>query len=221
VQVDIEKILGGSGDDDIRANDVYTGGAVFGGPGNDTLRGDTGPDALWGEDGDDLLVESQGADYLRGGSGNDTYVVQANFDDLDGRDISLDGVANDGTIGGARQDNVYSDIENVIGGPGNDRLTGSSANNRLEGGDGDDTILGLTGDDTLLGGAGSDTLTDTQGTNSLDGGPGNDTINGVPDFGGAEVASSSAAGATAGLRRRGTHRGIFGADGAAAISESL
>jgi uncharacterized delta-60 repeat protein len=219
VVFDIEKILGGSGDDYIESNPTYLGGAVFGGPGNDTLRGDTGPDALWGEDGDDLLIESQGADYIRGGNGNDTYVINAAFDDLYARDISLDGIANDGGPQDGAGDNVYSDVENVIGGPGDDRITGSSANNRLEGGDGNDTILGLAGDDTLLGGGGNDTLTDTQGTNTLDGGPGNDTINGVPDFGGPPAASSTlSAGGTAAPRRRHTHRGLLGADGAAAIS---
>jgi serralysin len=49
------------------------------------------------------------------------------------------------------------DIENAIGGSGNDEITGNSSNNVLEGGAGDDTLTGYDGNDTLIGGAGDDT----------------------------------------------------------------
>jgi methionine-rich copper-binding protein CopC len=49
-------------------------------------------------------------------------------------------------------------IENVIGGGGNDALTGNSGDNRLDGGAGNDTLTGGAGNDTLIGGAGNDTL---------------------------------------------------------------
>lgn len=49
------------------------------------------------------------------------------------------------------------DIENAIGGSGNDEITGNSSNNVLEGGAGDDGLSGGAGDDTLIGGAGDDT----------------------------------------------------------------
>jgi Ca2+-binding RTX toxin-like protein len=57
-------------------------------------------------------------------------------------------------------------IENAIGGSGNDQLFGNGLSNRLEGGLGADTIYGYGGDDTLVGGVGS--------ANSLVGGAGND-----------------------------------------------
>jgi len=52
---------------------------------------------------------------------------------------------------------VNTDIENAIGGGGNDSLTGNALNNRLIGNAGDDTLWGGGGDDVLSGGAGSDT----------------------------------------------------------------
>src|SRR5205823_8653887 len=62
-------------------------------------------------------------------------------------------------------DNVKSDVEDVSGGRGADRITGSGANNRLEGGPSyanDDTLIGLAGNDYLYGsivdpGTGDDT----------------------------------------------------------------
>ena len=177
-----EKVYGGSGNDRIGVSSFA--GAVFAGPGNDTLLGQAGADALWGEAGDDVLMFSEGNDYLRGGPGVDTYNA-LNPNDTANLDITLDGVDNDGRwyyFGGrVESDNVYADIENVIGGRGDDRITGSAASNRLDGGEGHDTLVGLAGNDTLLGGNGDDTLTDTQGSNTLDGGRGIDTINGVTE----------------------------------------
>lgn len=52
---------------------------------------------------------------------------------------------------------VNTNIENAIGGGGNDRLTGNGLNNRLTGNAGNDSLWGGAGDDVLSGGAGSDT----------------------------------------------------------------
>ena len=49
-----------------------------------------------------------------------------------------------------------ADIENVIGGSGNDLIVGNHRNNDLEGGDGDDVLAGGVGNDTIDGGAGDD-----------------------------------------------------------------
>lgn len=56
------------------------------------------------------------------------------------------------------QGNTSSLIENVIGGSGNDRLSGNDANNLLAGNGGSDTLIGGSGNDTLNGGPGSDVL---------------------------------------------------------------
>ncbi len=53
--------------------------------------------------------------------------------------------------------NFGTQIENAIGGSGNDTLVGNALANRLTGGDGQDRLEGLGGNDTIDGGAGLDT----------------------------------------------------------------
>jgi serralysin len=48
------------------------------------------------------------------------------------------------------------DIENAIGGNGDDSMTGNDLDNTLQGGRGDDVLVGLGGEDILVGGAGAD-----------------------------------------------------------------
>ena len=72
----------------------------------------------------------------------------------------------------------YRNIENAIGGSGNDILRGDDNPNRLEGGAGDDFLSGFNGADTLVGGAGDDRLVGASGFDLLNGGPGADNING-------------------------------------------
>ncbi len=61
---------------------------------------------------------------------------------------------------GGRTGNVIialgTQIENAIGGSGNDTLIGNGAANVLQGGSGNDVLLGGAGADTLIGGSGSD-----------------------------------------------------------------
>lgn len=59
-----------------------------------------------------------------------------------------------------------SDIENAIGGAGDDTISGNNLANVLAGGDGNDTLFGLGGNDRLDGGNGDD---------EIDGGAGEDT----------------------------------------------
>jgi Ca2+-binding RTX toxin-like protein len=66
------------------------------------------------------------------------------------------------------------DIENGIGGSGNDTLTGNDLANELTGNGGNDTLNGNRGHDTLRGGAGNDTLNGGEGNDTLDGGAGYD-----------------------------------------------
>jgi len=155
---DVEKVLGGPGDDTLIGN----------GKAN-TLAGFSGDDVLRGGGGNDLLTNfanaPDGDDEYFGGPGNDTVLEGIRGGD---QVLSIDGVANDRVVGGppGDLDNIHLDVENVIGGPNDDRITGSPAANRLEGGLGDDTLIGLGGGDTLLPGGGVDTA---------NGGPGLDT----------------------------------------------
>jgi Ca2+-binding RTX toxin-like protein len=69
-------------------DDVQVGGGVslptwlFGGGGNDRLKGGAGHDVLLGGDGDDLLVGGQGRDLLFAGIGTDRIVGNADDDML-------------------------------------------------------------------------------------------------------------------------------------------
>ena len=70
-------------------------------------------------------------------------------------------------------------IENFIGGSGDDSLQGDENPNRLEGGAGADALQGHAGNDTLIGGPGSDPLLrGGAGSDMIDGGPGADNIDG-------------------------------------------
>ena len=61
----------------------------------------------------------------------------------------MDGAnADDGDAGG-EQDNVEADIENLLGGSGNDVLVGNDNNNVITAGTGDDVVSGGAGFDTL------------------------------------------------------------------------
>jgi Ca2+-binding RTX toxin-like protein len=79
----------------------------------------------------------------------------------------------------------------LIGGPGNDRLTGAQENDTLVGGPGNDYLLGWEGNDTLMGNEGRDELWGSHGNDTLDGGVGTssgpntdwgDVLSGGPDF---------------------------------------
>ena len=73
----------------------------------------------------------------------------------------------------------------MVGGAGNDSLTGSTGADTLLGGAGNDTVVGGSGDDDLIGGEGADTLVGGLGNDflsggseadSIDAGDGNDTV---------------------------------------------
>jgi Ca2+-binding RTX toxin-like protein len=177
----VEIVYGSDRDDVINGSDSAElidgrmgNDTINGGGGSDTLSGSYDNDVIDGGAGNDTLDGGSGADDLAGGAGTDTASYAGRTNAVR---VTPDGTADDGETG--EGDNVRPDVENLVGGDGNDSLTGSAANNRIEGGPGKDTLAGLAGDDTLLGGTGDDTLNDTQGANTLDGGPGVDTVNGV------------------------------------------
>ncbi|MEG4227409.1 peptidylprolyl isomerase [Microcoleus sp. N9_B2] len=75
----------------------------------------------------------------------------------------------------------------VVGGSGNDRITGSPTDDAINGSQGNDTISGEAGDDFLRGGKGNDLITGgvgndiligNLGDDNLDGGAGNDFLRG-------------------------------------------
>jgi Ca2+-binding RTX toxin-like protein len=138
--------------------DPATGSAALNLTGNElanTLIGNAGANALAGGGGDDVLRGGPGRDALNGGGGSDMA-------DYAGQTaavwVTLAGAAKAAvSIGGVREDALRF-IENVIGGAGDDRLTGDAAANLLSGGAGGDWLAGGGGADTLAGGAGRDTV---------------------------------------------------------------
>ncbi len=167
-------VLGGRGQD-----------SIYGGQGNDTLDGGTGVNELDGRGGDDLLrAWNPDTDVFYGGAGTDTIDYTGRTENLN---ITLDDVADDGaqppdfSIGldpvafVPELDNVHADIENVIGGLGDDEITGNASNNVLSGGGGDDMLFGGYGRDILNGNWGNDRLIGGRGADLLIGGSGNDT----------------------------------------------
>jgi Ca2+-binding RTX toxin-like protein len=126
---------------------------------NDSIDGAGGNDSIVGLGGDDILRGGPGNDFLQGGSGNDT------LDGGDGIDTASFQEATAGVVVSlatplavtASGSDVLQNIENLVGGAGNDKLTGSAASNLLEGGAGNDTLDGGAGSDNMVGGTGNDT----------------------------------------------------------------
>jgi Ca2+-binding RTX toxin-like protein len=92
----------------------------------------------------------------------------------------------DGDSAGSETDDIHDDIENLVGGSGNDILTGNDAKNAITGGAGNDTVNGGIGGvvctddiDVLTGGDGDDTFAMGQLADCGDevvGGAGTDTV---------------------------------------------
>lgn len=176
VLVEIEHATGGLGHDRLFGNDAAN--ILAGGDGNDLLDGRAGRDTLYGGNGSDTLVGGAGADQLFGGAGadqllggdgNDSLYLEEGDDIIDGG-AGVDRLIVSGSIG-ARVDlsiqtaqqtgygnDVIRDIENVLGGRGDDWLSGNGQDNLLRGNRGADTLLGGGGADTLYGGAGRDVM---------------------------------------------------------------
>jgi Ca2+-binding RTX toxin-like protein len=138
-----DRINGGGGND-----------KICGGSGGDVIKGGPGNDQLFGQDGPDTLSGGAGADVLSGGAGVDTVTYSGLTAD---ENIDLaDNGANDGASG--EGDDIRPDVENAIGGNGNDDLEGNDAANQLYGGPGADFMFGLGGNDSLNGETGFDHL---------------------------------------------------------------
>jgi Ca2+-binding RTX toxin-like protein len=80
--IDIENVVGGNQQDQIRGNHLNNN--LFGGGGNDWIESYDGEDRLYGGDGEDTLYGGRGNDFHDGGSGNDLLVGDAGLDVLTG-----------------------------------------------------------------------------------------------------------------------------------------
>ena len=173
-----DRILGGAGAD-----------TVDGGAGNDELRGGDGADKLVGGAGDDTLVDDLLTTTFNGGRGVDTLdftgLTTAVAIDLQFTGaIFVNGFVYEDSgylafdMGSLIQDNTIIDVENLIGGLGNDYLQGSNEANVLRGGGGNDMVNAMTTNDDdvdlLFGDDGNDRLLAGNGNDEMTGGAGVD-----------------------------------------------
>ena len=164
---------------------------ITGTQGDDNLPGTEGDDVIDGLGGDDVIDGLGGDDLICGGLGDDRLVGGPGDDLLDGG-LDFEGSAGDaadystatagvtvslttGTGTGAAGNDTLVDIENLLGGPGDDRLEGDLFMNRLEGGGGNDNLLGGEEPDVLQGGPGDDILQGGTEDDEVNGGVGSDT----------------------------------------------
>lgn len=199
-----ECIHGEGGDDSIKGEggaDTITGGpgvdTLYGGAGNDKLDGGTGNDTLNGGADNDELTGGSGNNTLDGGEGEDFAIFLGAMQvtaDLDaGRAVVLHAAPEEGTgylsfqaaDSGTGHDTL-TNIENVKGTHGKDRIDGDDNANVLKGLDEADIINGNGGDDTIipnrpmppgLNETGDDLAEmPNDGADTIDGGGGTDTL---------------------------------------------
>ncbi len=133
-----------------------------------------------------------GFNNLTGGSSDDTFVIPRGVKfagKIDGGDTTSINTLDYSTyttginvdLGAGVATNIaggVSNITDVLGGAGNDVLTGSSGDNLLRGNGGNDVINGMGGNDILVGGPGDDSITGGDGRDLIMGGLGRDTLSG-------------------------------------------
>ena len=183
-----DTLTGSTSNDDIRG--ASGDDTISGGDGNDLLDGGADNDTILGGNGDDAMIGGPGNDSLTGGANNDTYGFNVNegtdtlnetgggIDTLSFATVSDPVAVNLAlatsqavTTGLSLVLGSATTFENVIGGTGNDTLTGNTLDNRMDGGTGgNDSLLGAAGNDTyaLNSSAGSDTINDASGIDTLD-----------------------------------------------------
>ena len=162
--IDLIEIFGGDGDDTILLDADAPAARIFAGEGDDTVRGGLKNDEIDGGPGDDNLDGFGGNDSIVGGPGND-YL-------MGGTGIDYDQPTRDA--------GAY-DFDTLLGGEGDDTLSGGLDVNLLDGGAGNDLLNGSGSRDTLFGGEGTDTLRGFGNADSLVGGDGDDTLLGDSD----------------------------------------
>ena len=176
-------IIGGNGRN-------YLGGGggndtILGGSSDDKLNGGTGNDIMSGKAGNDYYVIDTTADVVNENIGEGTDTIECNFSYTLGANIENLILTGYNPISG-----TGNELDNtLVGNEGKNILDGGDGNDTLNGGDGAyaDTLIGgagndsLTGDffeDVLIGGTGDDTyyFTDSVGIIRENAGEGIDTV---------------------------------------------
>jgi Ca2+-binding RTX toxin-like protein len=194
-------LVGGNGNDKLHGeagNDLLLGGngadTLDGGAGNDTLNGEGGADAMYGGAGNDVYIvdnvndtvfengpqiikdPTSGLYMMTGNGGTDKIYTTLDSYDLSapGKGANVEELQFTGT--GNFKGNGNGLDNWIVGGEGNDTLSGAGGNDSLAGGMGNDKLYGDEGNDLLLGENGSDQLFGGAGNDTLTGGEGYDTF---------------------------------------------
>jgi Ca2+-binding RTX toxin-like protein len=144
VHDDVERVLGGSGADDLNGSphrDILEGNG-----GNDRISTAGGNDDAHGGGASDEIELGSGVDFANGGGGPDEITGDGEGDLLYGGD------GND-EVNGAQGD------DQIAAGPGHDDVNGGIGDDEMQGGTDDDKLAGGQGADEFNGGAGNDTVT--------------------------------------------------------------
>jgi Ca2+-binding RTX toxin-like protein len=175
---------------------------VLGGPGDDQLFADSGPDRIIAGQGNDVVHVNNGTkvDFVDCGPGDDTIFVnprsrrggQSNLYAL--RKHRIRGCEH--WVEKAKEHDPTQGVTRTANSRRGGRLRGTPRNDRLLGGPGGDLLLGRGGDDVLWGnrlpggasrgtdrisaGAGNDIVYGGRQGNRIDGGAGNDYLQGGP-----------------------------------------
>lgn len=199
------EVLGGAGDDNLKAIAGNTRLTLDGGGGADVLRSEGGNDVLRGGPDGDELIGGAGSDVLEGGAGSDT--LSGDACGAPGADV-LDGGAGFDTLtdwGDCGPDSDRRPVTVTVNGKADDGRPGEGDDVRdldalrlfvpatVIGTDGDEsveiyaaadrepsTIQGRGGSDDLRAGSGRETIDGGAGSDRIEGGWGHDTLAGGP-----------------------------------------
>lgn len=205
VHTDIERAVGGLGDDTFDA-----GGA----PGAVYFYGNVGNDTLNGSDGDDTLIGGPGADVLNGNGGDDFFSAEdLEVDVIDGGGGTDTAVIDTGTT-----DDTVTGVENSVGDEVvSDPTTTTDAAASLSGGI--LTVNGTNGNDSIRvqpSLSGSDLfviVTDSNGTRASSFADGDVNRIDVNGLGGHDIISLALVGKPSGLSGGAGNDTIVGGDG--------
>jgi Ca2+-binding RTX toxin-like protein len=153
---------------------------IDGGADNDRIDAGDDNDTINGGLGGDFIIPGAGTDSVTGGAGRDTV----SYEDHDGSQpvtIALNGQAVSGAAG--ENDTIATDVEDAVGTPGPDTITGNGDANAIDAGDGADAIDGGAGPDLIDAGPGNDTIFALDGVPDIvDCGDGDDTVTKADQF---------------------------------------
>jgi Ca2+-binding RTX toxin-like protein len=152
---------------------VRTG--LDGDQGRDLLLGGAGADTMTGDQNDDSLDGRRGPDTFSGGAGRDTANYGAHSA---GVSLTVATGADDGNFDDLNGDNLFGDLETIVGTIGDDLIVGDASNEDLFGLDGDDSMFGNLGADTVAGGPDDDRVIGNAGADLVNGKSGFDILKG-------------------------------------------